>query len=105
MTSKYVILHFSSVYLGLDTAQARDNTKENSKSTVDCWTEGPGYSMSKMSWMGKSLRAPARRSKLLDVGIVRLQDWEVVMPEAGPKRIKVKAVFSLLKIVGGSRRH
>ena len=78
------------VYLGLDMVQVRSNTSANSRRTVGCWAGGPGYSMSRMSWMGKLLRAPDRWSKPLDLEVAHLQNWEMTQSEAGPIRIEVK---------------
>ena len=45
-----------------------------------------------MNWMDKSLRAPARQNKPLDLMVARSQDWEAVNFGAGPGRKQVKAV-------------
>ena len=78
-------------------SQVQGKTPVNSRSIAGGWTGRPGYSMSKMSLTGKPQRAPARQSKLMELGLARLQNWEVKNSEADPTRVKERTVISQAK--------
>ena len=69
----------------------------NSRNIAGGWQEEPGYSMSKMSLMGKPQRAPARQSKPLELGLASLQNWEVANSEDDPRKVNERIVFTQIK--------